>query len=190
MLVFLPGVGEILQTARQIEHLGSKHNWDILPLFGDLSPQEQDRVLAPPSAGKRKIILSTNVAETSLTIDGVRIVIDSGWARVQRTDPALGLNVLKLEPISQASAEQRAGRAGRTDSGVCWRMWDEATHRSRPKFTDPEILRVDLAGAVLQLRCWGEDNIAEFPWLTAPRTEAIDQAELLLERLDAIQAAK
>lgn len=185
MLVFLPGVGEILQTARNLEPLARKQAWELLPLYGDLSPQEQDRVLGP--LPQRKIILATNVAETSLTIDGVRIVVDSGWARVQRTEPAVGLNVLKLEPISQASAEQRAGRAGRTDTGVCWRLWDEVTHRSRPKHTDPEILRVDLSGAVLQLMCWGETDVAKFPWLTPPRDEALAQAVTLLERLDAIK---
>ncbi len=138
MLVFLPGVGEILQVARNVESFASKHACEVLPLYGDLSPAEQDHVLAPSDF--RKIILATNVAETSLTIDGVRIVIDSGWARVQRIDAAVGLNVLQLEPISQASAEQRAGRAGRTAPGVCYRLWDEATHRSRPRHTDPEIL--------------------------------------------------
>ncbi len=185
VLVFLPGVGEILQTARNIQNHAEKQDWEVLPLYGDLSPQEQDRVLAPSSY--RKIILATNVAETSLTIDGVRIVIDSGWARVQRIDPAVGLNVLQLEPISQASAQQRAGRAGRTAPGVCYRLWDEATHRSRPQHTDPEILRIDLAGAALQLMCWGEHDLAQFPWLTAPRDDALASATQVLERLDAIQ---
>lgn len=188
MLVFLPGVGEILQTARNLERLADKHQWELLPLYGDLSPPEQDRVLAP--AAHRKIILATNVAETSLTIDGVRIVIDSGWARMQRVDAAVGLNVLQLEPISQASAEQRAGRAGRTAPGVCWRLWDEITHRSRPRHTDPEILRVDLAGAALQLMCWGESDLDRFPWLTAPRSDALAQALQLLERLDAVDSGK
>jgi ATP-dependent helicase HrpB len=184
MLVFLPGVGEILQTARQLAAFEKKYDWELLPLYGDLSAQEQDRVLAP--SPRRKIILATNVAETSLTIDGVRIVVDSGWARVQRVDPAVGLNVLQLEPTSQASAEQRAGRAGRTAPGVCWRLWDEVTHRSRPRYTDPEILRVDLSGAALQLLCWGESDVAEFPWLTAPSPGALAQAVQLLERLDAV----
>lgn len=185
MLVFLPGVGEILQTARQLAPLEKKLDWEFMPLYGDLSPQEQDRVLGP--SPRRKIILATNVAETSLTIDGVRIVVDSGWARVQRVDAAVGLNVLALEPISQASAEQRAGRAGRTAPGVCWRLWDEVTHRSRPRYTDPEILRVDLSGAALQLMCWGESDIALFPWLTKPSAAALAQAVLLLERLDAVR---
>lgn len=185
VLVFLPGVGEILQTARNIQSQAEKNDWEVLPLYGDLSPQEQDRVLAPSSF--RKIILATNVAETSLTIDGVRIVIDSGWARVQRVDPAVGLNVLQLEPISQASAEQRAGRAGRTAPGVCYRMWDEVTHRSRPRHTDAEILRIDLTGAALQLMCWGEHDLAQFPWLTPPRPDALASAAQVLERLDAVQ---
>lgn len=188
MLVFLPGVGEILQTARSLEHIASKQQWEVMPLYGDLSPQEQDRVLEPCT--RRKIILATNVAETSLTIEGVRIVVDSGWARVQRVDPAVGLNVLRLEPISQASAEQRAGRAGRTAAGVCWRMWDEITHRSRPKHAEPEILRIDLAGAALQLMCWGETDLAQFPWLTSPRADALAQAMQLLERLDASAGGK
>jgi len=185
VLVFLPGVGEIQQTARALAPVAGKLDWELLTLYGDLSAEQQDRVLAP--ARQRKVILSTNVAETSLTIDGVRVVVDSGWARVMRTEPSVGLNQLRLEPISQASAEQRAGRAGRTAPGICWRLWAEATHRSRPQHTDPEILRVDLAAAVLQLLCWGESDIARFPWLTAPRSEAVAQAFELLERLDAIE---
>jgi ATP-dependent helicase HrpB len=188
MLVFLPGVGEILQTARNLERPAAREGWEILPLYGEMSPADQDRALAPHP--QRKIILATNVAETSLTIDGVRIVVDSGWARVQRIDPAVGLNVLALEPISRASAEQRAGRAGRTASGVCWRLWDEATQRSRPAHTDPEILRVDLAGAVLQLIVWGEADVACFPWLTPPRPQALEQARELLEHLDAIAGTR
>ena len=119
ILVFLPGVGEIHQAARELQFDADREGWQLLKLYGDLSSEEQDRVLAP--ARQRKVILSTNVAETSLTIENVRIVIDSGWARVQRFDPAVGLNMLVLEPIPNASAEQRAGRAGRTDSGVCYR---------------------------------------------------------------------
>ncbi len=183
VLVFLPGVGEILQVARNLHPLAQRRGWNVLPLYGDLAANEQDRVLAP--SAQRKIILATNVAETSLTIDGVRIVVDSGWARVQRVDPAVGLNVLALEPISRASADQRAGRAGRTASGICWRMWDEVTHRSRAAYTDPEILRVDLAEAVLQLAVLGEDP-QRFPWITEPRGQTIDQAKELLERIGAL----
>ncbi|MCA9180171.1 MAG: ATP-dependent RNA helicase, partial [Planctomycetales bacterium] len=144
ILVFLPGVGEIYQVARELESDVQRHGWQLLSLFGDMSPGDQDRVLAP--SRQRKVILSTNVAETSLTIENVRTVIDSGWARVQRIDAALGLNMLVLEPISNASADQRTGRAGRTAPGVCYRLWDEITGRSRAAFLEPEVLRVDLSG--------------------------------------------
>lgn len=183
ILVFLPGVGEIMQVARELETRAERESWDLLTLFGDMSPSDQDRVLMP--SARRKIILSTNVAETSLTIDGVTVVVDSGWARVQRVEAGLGLNLLQLEPISKASAEQRAGRAGRTQPGVCYRLWDEATHRTRLEHLEPEVLRVDLAAAVLQLLCWGEADPAAFPWITAPRSTAIEQAQQLLEQLDA-----
>lgn len=188
VLVFLPGAGEIEQVARQLEGRASREGWELMRLFGEMAAQDQDRVLQP--CPRRKIILSTNIAETSLTIDGVRVVVDSGWARVQRVDPSLGLNRLELEPIAKASAAQRAGRAGRTASGVCFRMWDEVTHRSRPDHLEPEILRVDLSGAVLQLLCWGEKNPNAFPWVTAPRESAIELALQLLERIDAISAGR
>ncbi len=188
MLVFLPGAGEIEQVARQIEGRAAREGWEVMRLYGEMAAQDQDRVLQP--CPLRKIILSTNIAETSLTIDGVRVVVDSGWARVQRVDPSLGLNSLELEPIAKASATQRAGRAGRTAPGVCYRMWDEATNRSRPEHLEPEILRVDLAGAVLQLLCWGEANPAMFPWVTSPRDSAIELALQLLSRIDAIASGK
>ena len=184
VLVFLPGAGEIDQVARQLEGRAERENWEVMRLFGEMTSQDQDRVLQPNA--RRKIILATNIAETSLTIDGVRIVIDSGWARVQRVDPSLGLNSLQLEPISKASAAQRAGRAGRTAPGVCYRLWDDVTHRSRPEHLEPEILRVDLAGAVLQLLCWGESNPAAFPWVTPPRDSAVELALQVLERIYAI----
>ena len=184
MLVFLPGVGEIHQVARELQFDADREGWHLLKLYGDLSAEEQDRVTAP--SRERKIILSTNVAETSLTIENVCIVIDSGWARVQRFDATVGLNMLVLEPIANASAEQRAGRAGRTDSGVCYRLWDEITGRSRPAFLEPEVLRVDLTGAVLQLICWGEEDVANFPWLTPPSSQAIEQALQTLQLLGAV----
>ncbi len=184
MLIFLPGAGEIEQVARQLEGRAQREDWELMRLFGEMASQDQDRVLQPSM--KRKIILSTNIAETSLTIDGVRIVIDSGWARVQRVDSSLGLNRLQLEPISQASAVQRAGRAGRTAPGVCYRLWDEAMQRARAEHLEPEILRVDLAGAVLQLLCWGESNPAAFPWVTAPRESSIELATQVLERIGAV----
>ncbi len=184
ILVFLPGVGEIMLTQMRLERDAEKYGWKLLTLFGDMSPQEQDRVLS--SYPNRKVILSTNVAETSLTIDGVRVVIDSGLARVQRIDPAVGLNMLALEPISKASAAQRAGRAGRTAPGVCLRMWDEITGRSRAEFLEPEVLRVELSGAVLQLLCWGEADTRLFPWITPPSESAVDQAHEALRMIGAV----
>ncbi len=184
ILVFLPGVGEIKSVEALLMHDAVKENWKLLPLYGDMSPDDQDAVLVP--SRQRKVILATNVAETSLTIDGVRVVIDSGWARVQRIDPAVGLNMLVLEPISKASADQRAGRAGRTAPGVCYRLWDEITGRSRTEHLEPEVLRVDLAGAVLELLCWGEADLAAFPWLSPPTSQAIDQAHQTLRLMGAI----
>ncbi len=186
VLVFLPGVGEIMQVARQLELEAEKQGWQLLTLFGDMSPNDQDRVLAPSS--QRKVILATNVAETSLTIDGVTIVVDSGWSRVQRIDSSSGLNMLVLEPISRASATQRAGRAGRTAPGICYRLWDEATERGRVAHLEPEILRVDLAAAALQLLAWGEADYLKFPWITPPRESAWNTAVQVLEWIDAIDA--
>ena len=130
MLVFLPGVGEIMRCQEALASCAERQGHALLPLFGDLPPEQQDRVLN--DLGRRKIILATNVAETSLTIEGVTAVIDSGQARQMRVSAATGLPRLELIPISQASAEQRAGRAGRTAPGICWRLWQESSHKSRP----------------------------------------------------------
>jgi ATP-dependent helicase HrpB len=154
-------------------------------LFGDLPPDEQDRVLT--DIGKRKVILSTNVAETSLTIDGVTAVIDSGQARQLHVSPATGLPRLELVPISQASAEQRAGRAGRTAPGVCWRLWDESSHRGRPAADTPEVLRSDLAEPLLALFALGEQR--DFPWLDPPPADAVENGRRLLRLLGAIDEA-
>lgn len=186
MLVFLPGVGEIRRAERELGEVARRQNLAILPLYGDLPAEAQDAALAPNPL--RKVILATNVAETSLTIDGVSVVVDTGCAKVLRFDPEAGLDRLVLEPISLASAEQRAGRAGRTRPGTCVRLWDAASHRSRPAVEEPEIRRVDLAGPVLQLRTWGEESIRDFPWFEPPREETVAQAELLLRRLGAIDA--
>ena len=131
------------------------------------------------------MVLATNVAETSVTVEGVTAVLDSGLARELQYDPAVGLDRLKLIPISQASADQRAGRAGRTGPGLCVRLWSELSHRARPEQTEPEIRRVDLAGAVLQLLAAGEKDVLRFPWLEPPRADAVAQALLLLRRLGA-----
>ena len=182
VLVFLPGVGEIMRCQEALAPLAERQGHALLPLFGDLPAEQQDRVLA--DLGRRKIILATNVAETSLTIEGVTAVIDSGQARQMRVSPATGLPRLELVPISQASAEQRAGRAGRTAPGVCWRLWDESSHKARPAAETPEVLRSDLAEPLLQLLALGERD--EFPWLDPPPQDAVENARRLLTLLGAI----
>lgn len=184
LLVFLPGVSEIHRTSRELEPLARRWDLEVMLLFGDLSPEEQDRVLSPCS--RRKVVLSTNVAETSITIDGITGVIDSGLAKVMRFDPNVGLDHLALCPISKASADQRTGRAGRTQPGACVRLWDEVSHRARPDLDEPEIRRVDLAGPVLELLAWGEQDLFAFPWYEPPRQAAIEQALSLLVRLGAL----
>ncbi len=182
VLVFLPGVGEILRCREAITPLADRLGHALLPLFGDLPAEQQDRVLN--DLGQRKIILTTNVAETSLTIEGVTAVIDSGQARQMRVAPSTGLPRLELVPISKASADQRAGRAGRTAPGVCWRLWDESSHRARPASETPEVLRSDLAGPLLQLLALGERE--GFPWLDPPPPIAVENARRLLALLGAV----
>jgi len=187
LLAFLPGVGEIHRTAREIEPLARRHDLLVMPLFGDMDPESQDDVLRPQS--KRKVVLATNVAETSVTIEGITGVVDCGLAKIMQFDPHVGLDRLELTPISKASAEQRAGRAGRLQPGVCLRLWDESNQRSRRDFEQPDIRRVDLSGAVLQLRCWGEADVLGFPWFEPPSAEQVVGAETLLRRLGAIDDA-
>jgi ATP-dependent helicase HrpB len=183
LLVFLPGVGEIRSTAKRLAGLRDQ-GLAVHQLYGDLPAEQQDAVL---SRGKqRKVILSTNVAETSLTIEGVTGVVDTGLARIASYDEHSGLDRLQLMPISQASAEQRAGRAGRTAPGMCLRLWPEAAHRARPERETPEIRRVDLAGAALQLACWIEPDLDKFPWFEPPRPASLASAKRLLERLEAL----
>lgn len=184
VLVFLPGVGEIRRTKQALIRNGFGSDAAVMELFGDLSPKDQDTVIAP--CEQRKIILATNVAETSVTIPGVTAVIDSGQARVMQFDPNVGMPALRMQPISQASAEQRAGRAGRTEPGVCWRLWPANAHRSRPIRDKPEIERNDFCGSMLMMAAWGEREPKDFPWLTPPTEDAILAAETLLQRLDAI----
>jgi ATP-dependent helicase HrpB len=185
VLVFLPGLGEIRRTADALADL--EPAVAVLPLHGELPPDQQDRALQ--RLDRRKVVLATNVAETSVTVDGVAVVIDTGQARQLEFDTAVGMDRLRLVPISKASADQRGGRAGRTRPGVCVRLWDEIGQKARPEQTEPEIRRVDLASAVLHLFAHGEDPAA-FPWLEPPRAEAVRQAVGLLERLDAVSGNK
>jgi len=184
ILVFMPGKSEIQTTIRELgaARLGEKVT--LLALHGDLAPEDQDRAFQP--SDRRKIIVSTNVAETSVTIDGVRHVVDAGLARVARYDAERGIQTLLLEEISQASADQRAGRAGRTAPGTCWRLWTEGSHRSRPVRNTPEIQRADLAETVLLLHSLGVRRAVEFDWLDRPDREAVERAERLLVTLGAL----
>lgn len=184
LLVFLPGIAEIRQTQSHLESQLVGDNCVLLPLYGDLPLEDQQQVLEPSS--KRKIILATNVAETSLTIDGVKSVIDSGLVRVNMLDPRLGLNRLHLMKVSKASADQRAGRAARTAPGTCLRLWSEKEQQMLRDFETPEIARVELSQCLLQLFAWGEHNVKDFPWFEPPPAPAVDQALLLLDRLDAL----
>ncbi len=185
LLVFLPGVREIRETARQLAALAEQADLSLLELYGDLPLERQDAVLQP--GARRKVILSTNVAETSLTIEGVTAVVDSGWARCQRYDARVGLDRLQLTRISQASADQRAGRAGRTAPGICLRLWDEISHRNRPAFDEAEVRRADVCGTVLQLLCWIEPDVDQFPWFEAPPPQSVERALELLQRLDGVE---
>jgi ATP-dependent helicase HrpB len=184
VLVFLPGLHEIRQTARHLEKIAQERDLLVVPLYGDLPSAEQDRALLPQE--RRRIVLATNVAETSVTVEGITVVVDIGLARMLTLDPRLGLDRLQLTPISRASTDQRAGRAGRTRPGICVRLWTEASHHSRAEETAPEIRRVDLAGTVLRLWCWGETDIMRFPWLEKPPEPAVNHALALLRRLEAI----
>lgn len=184
VLVFLPGVHEICRTAELIERAGWSRGWDVCPLFSGLPPAQQDAAVA--AGGKPRIIVSTNVAETSLTIDGVRTVIDSGLARVSNHDSARGIDTLMIEKISRASADQRAGRAGRTALGRCIRLWSENDHAKRMAFELPEIQRIDLSEVLLSLFAVGVRDVAGFRWLSPPDACALQRAMELLVQLGAV----
>jgi len=183
VLVFLPGVGEILRTRSELEPLLRRHNLAVFTLSGDMPSEDQDRVLAP--CDQRKIVLSTNVAETSVTIEGVTAVVDTGLARQMQFDADIGLDRLELVPVSKASTDQRAGRAGRTQPGICLRLWEEATQHRRADFEIAELHRVDLSSAVLRLYDWGENDIAAFPWFEVPPAASVEHAQKLLKLLGA-----
>jgi ATP-dependent helicase HrpB len=183
LLVFLPGVGEIHRCQEALEGVAREQGLRLLPLYGELPAEQQDAVLLP--GNKRKIVLATNVAESSLTIDGVRLVIDSGQARFLRYDPAYGLDRLELGRISRASAEQRAGRAGRQAPGHCWRLWTEVEQRTLPERDVPEIQRLDLASTALELLAWGESDVRAFAFFERPDRAALDRALALLDDLGA-----
>lgn len=183
VLVFLPGVGEIKRTHRRLQESGVAGQVEVRELYGDLASDEQDAALRKTQ--RRRVILATNVAETSITVDGVTAVVDSGRARVPRFDPDLGLDRLELRWISKASADQRAGRAGRLAPGRVFRLW---TQRQHSEFRDeelPQVHRVDLTAAVLELLAWGESDPAAFPWYDAPEQGSVARAMQLLQDLTA-----
>jgi ATP-dependent helicase HrpB len=184
VLVFMPGRLEIERTVGEVARRVGPTTM-VVPLHGSLPPAEQDRAVEPAPRGKRKVIVATNVAETSITIEGVRAVVDAGTARVHRHDAKRGLNTLRIEPIARATAEQRAGRAGRLGPGRCLRLWSAAEHARRPAFEDPEIARVDLADALLRLKSLGVADAAAFPWFEPPPAELVVKAEAALRGLGA-----
>lgn len=184
-LVFLPGQGEITRTA---ERLAGRvpANADIAPLYGQLTPAEQDRAIRPAEPGRRKVVLATSIAETSLTIEGVRIVVDSGFRRVPVYEPGTGLTTLETRRVSRAGADQRRGRAGRTSPGIAIRLWNEGQTAALEPFDTPEILAADLAGFALDLASWGVTDPAALPFLDPPPAPAWAEATALLKSLDAL----
>jgi ATP-dependent helicase HrpB len=186
ILIFMPGAYEIQRTLGAVRELSATHGFAFHALHGELPPAEQDAAVTP--GARRKIIVSTNVAETSLTIDGVRAIIDSGLARVARFDPHRGINTLLIEKISRASAQQRLGRAGRTAPGHGVRLWTEREQRSAQ--TLPEIRRLELSGALLTLKASGIDDLENFPWVEAPEPRSFLRARQLLQDLGALDHAK
>lgn len=186
ILVFLPGFGEIRKVAARLGELRLGENVIVAPLYGDLSQAEQEQAIAPPPPGKRKVVLATAIAETSLTIEGIRVVIDGGLMRISRFDPGSGMTRLDTVRVSQASAAQRAGRAGRLMAGVCYRLWSESAQQGLVPFTRPEIVDADLASLVLQLAQWGVRDPSQLAWLDVPPAAAWAQAVSLLRRLNAL----
>jgi ATP-dependent helicase HrpB len=186
VLVFMPGGFEIAQTIETLRHTSEAKGFILLPLHGELPPRDQDAAVARHD--KRKVVVATNVAETSLTIDGVRLVIDSGLARVACYDANRGINTLLIDKISQSSADQRTGRAGRTESGVCMRLWSREEHAHRAPQELPEIKRLDLSEVVLTLKAAGVEDLRKFRWLEKPDEISLTHAEELLEDLGAIKA--
>ncbi len=184
LLVFMPGMSEIQATLNECRNLRVNERLALIPLHGELPADEQDRAFAENPL--RKVVVSTNVAETSVTIPGIRHVVDSGLARIARYDAERGIGTLLIEEISRASADQRKGRAGRTAPGTCRRLWTESNHLNRPERNTPEIQRADLAEVVLLLHSLGIQKAAEFDWLDKPDPTAVERAERLLETLGAI----
>ncbi len=189
LLVFLPGEGEIRRAEEALKKSGLPPKVDVRPLYGAMALAEQDAAIAPCADGYRKVVLATTIAETSLTIEGIGAVIDTGLKRSPRFDPASGMTSLETVRVSQASAEQRKGRAGRLGPGHCYRLWPEAEMRALAAHDDPEIRIADLAPLVLDLAQWGVTSVGGLPWLEAPQAAPFAQAQDLLRQLGAMDAA-
>ena len=189
ILAFLPGAAEIRRVLALLQASRLGPEWMLAPLFGNLTREEQDRAIAPAPAGRRKIVLATNIAETSLTIEGIRVVVDSGLSRAPRFDVRSGMTRLVTLPVSRESADQRRGRAGRTGPGVCIRLWSEEAHGSLMPRNTPEILQADLAALALELAAWGVDSAGRLRWLDPPPAAAFDQARQLLSEVGALDGA-
>ena len=188
ILVFLPGAGEINRVAAMLREDGVPADADVHTLYGAMEAGAQRAAIAPPEKGRRKVVLATSIAETSLTIEGVRVVIDSGLARKPKYEPGTGLTRLVTERASQAAVTQRAGRAGRMEPGVCWRLWEEGQTRALQPFDRPEILEADLSALALDLALWGVSDPNALTWLDPPPSAAYAEARDLLRELDAIDA--
>ena len=186
VLVFLPGAREIRRVQSLLQLDGAVR---VFPLYGELSGDDQDAALQPSPPGSRKVVLATNIAETSLTIQGVRIIVDSGLVRRSLFDPSTGMSRLETQRISRASADQRQGRAGRVEPGVCYRIWSEGAQRSLAPFTPPEIVEADLAPLALELASWGARDASELRWLDPPPAAMLSSARDLLVHLDALDAS-
>ncbi|MGY4366155.1 ATP-dependent helicase HrpB [Bradyrhizobium sp. LB1.3] len=186
VLAFLPGAAEIRRTQNFLSERVQDASIEIVPLFGALDAAVQDRAISPAPKGTRKVVLATSIAETSLTIEGVRIVVDSGLARVPRYEPDIGLTRLETVRVSRAAADQRRGRAGRTEPGVCYRLWDEPQTASLAPYTQPEILSADLSSLVLDLAQWGVADAAALSFLDPPPQPAWKEAKSLLSELNAL----
>jgi ATP-dependent helicase HrpB len=189
LLVFLPGAGEIRRSETLLKERVTATNIDIVALYGALDAREQDRAISPSPAGRRKAVLATSIAETSLTIEGVRVVIDSGLSRVPRYEPDVGLTRLETVRVSRAAADQRRGRAGRTERGVCYRLWDEPQTGALEPYTRPEILSADLSSFLLDLAQWGAADPGKLAFLDAPPQGALGEARTLLTELGAVDSA-
>jgi ATP-dependent helicase HrpB len=187
-LVFLPGLAEIRRVQAALTDRLAAQDFAILPLHGDLPLPEQDLALKPDARGRRKIVLATSIAETSLTIDGIRLVIDSGQKRLPQFDPTTGMTRLETTRVSLAAAQQRRGRAGRTAPGTCYRLWSEAIERAFAPYDPPEILSADLAPFALELGTWGTTDPAQLALLDPPPEAPLAQARDLLRRLGALDA--